>query len=81
MLKDSVITAEQKKREIIMALSCFVVMFLLNIYCVIRYACPWTEIFTQLGFVVVFSVGLYVLTVIVRVLVKTFASLLGRCRG
>ena len=81
MLKDSVITAGQKKREIIIALCCFAAMFLLNVFCVIRYACPWTEIFTQLGFVVVFAVGLYVLTVIVRLIVKALALLFGRCRG
>ena len=81
MLRDSVITAGQKKREIIIALSCFAATFLLNVYCVIRYACPWTEIFTQLGFVVVLAVGLYVLTVIVRLIVKALALLFGRCRG
>ena len=56
MLKDSVITAGQKKREIIIALGCFAAMFLLNVFCVICYSCPWTEIFTQLGFVVVIGV-------------------------
>lgn len=40
MLKDSVITAGQKKREIIIALCCFAAMFLLNVFCVIRYAYP-----------------------------------------
>ncbi len=81
MLKDTVITAGQKKREIVIALSCFGAMFLLNLICVICYSCPWTELFTQLGFVVVFAVGLYVLTVIMRLIVKAVASLFGRCRG
>ena len=81
MFKDTLITAGQKKREIIIALSCFGAMFLLNLICVICYVCPWTEIFTQLGFVLVFAVGLYVLTIIVRLIVKLFASLFGRCRG
>ena len=38
-----------------------------NISTIICYATPWYEIFTQLGYVVVLSVMLYVLTIVVRI--------------
>ena len=81
MFKDSVITAKRKKREFIIALCCFAVMFLVNVGCVIAYKCPWTEIFTQIGFVIVFAVALYVIVTLIRLVIHALSCLFGKCRG
>ncbi len=65
-MKDTVITAAVKRRELWIWLTCFIVANVVNITTIICYATPWYEIFTQLGYVTVLSVLLYVLTVVVR---------------
>lgn len=65
-MKDTVITAAVKRRELWIWLACFVAANVVNITTIICYATPWYEIFTQLGYVTVMSVLLYVLTVVVR---------------
>ena len=76
-MKDTVITAAVKRRELWIWLTCFIVANVVNVATIICYATPWYEIFTQLGYVTVLSVMLYVLTVVVRViwfLVRRFTS-------
>lgn len=69
MLNDSVITGRQKVREIIIFLACFAAAFIVNIYSIIRFSTPWTEIFTQIGFVCIITGILYVLVWIIRIIV------------
>lgn len=57
-----------QKRELVVLLCCFAAAFMVNVYAVIRYESPWTEIFTQIGYVAIFCGILYVLTVIFRLL-------------
>ena len=66
-MKDTVITAAVKRRELLIWLTCFIVANVVNITTIICYSTPWYEIFTQIGYVVVMSVLLYVLTIVVRV--------------
>lgn len=76
-MKDTVITAAVKRREMWIWLICFIVANVVNVTTIICYATPWYEIFTQLGYVTVLSVLLYVLTVVARViwfLVRRFTS-------
>lgn len=68
MFKDSVITARQKTRELIILLVCFVIAFFTNVGATIAYSGHWTEIFTQIGFVVVITGILYVLQWVVRII-------------
>ncbi len=66
-MKDSVITAKVKRRELIIWLICFVVANVVNWCAIIKFSTPWYEIFTQIGYVVVSSVVLYGLVLAVRV--------------
>ena len=66
-MKDTVITAAVKRRELWILLTCFIVANVVNITTIICYSTPWYEVFTQLGYVVALSVLLYVLTIVVRV--------------
>ena len=68
-MKDTLITAHRKKTEIITALACFALAFLLNIVCIIVYKTPFKEVFTQIGYIVVISVALYVIWTAIRLLV------------
>lgn len=68
-MKDTLITARRKKTEIITALVCFALAFLLNIVCIIVYKTPFKEVFTQIGYIVVISVTLYVIWTAIRLLV------------
>ncbi len=71
-MKDTIITARAKRRELWVALGCFVAAFLVNLGAIIRYGTPWYELFSQLGYVVCLAVGFYVLTWIVRGIVRIF---------
>lgn len=75
MLNDSVITGRQKVREIIIFLVCFAAAFIVNIYSIIRFSTPWTEIFTQIGFVCIITGILYVLVWIIRIIVLLVSKL------
>ena len=66
-MKDTVIKAAVKRRELWILLTCFIVANVVNITTIICYSTPWYEVFTQLGYVVALSVLLYVLTIVVRV--------------
>ena len=68
-MKDTLITARRKKTEIITALVCFALAFLLNIVCILVYKTPFKEVFTQIGYIVVITVALYVVWTAIRLLV------------
>ena len=77
-MKDSVITAADKTREIIIFLVCLLAAFLINAGAVIYYHTPASELFTQIGYVTVIGICFYLLTVAVRLLVKAFKLIFGR---
>ena len=68
-MKDTLVTARRKKTEIITALVCFALAFLLNIVCIIVYKTPFKEVFTQIGYIVVIAIALYVIWTAIRLLV------------
>lgn len=65
-MKDIVIPAKKVKREVYILLGCFIFAFLLNIACIIIYKTRWIEIFTQIGYVIVIAVVLYLLIALIR---------------
>ncbi len=68
-MRDTIITAKQKKTEIKSWLVCFLIANLANIYAIIKYDnSSFLEIFTSLGYVVVASVALYVLWIAIRII-------------
>lgn len=66
-MKDTVISARLKRRELAIWLACFAVANIVNWYTIIHFSTPWYEIFTQLGYVVVTSLLLYGLVLILRI--------------
>ena len=66
-MKDSIITVKRKKTELITLLICFIVANLLNLYAIIAYNTKLGELFTQLGYVLFFTVALYVVWSVLRI--------------
>ncbi len=65
-MKDTVISAHVKRREITIWLVCFAVANIVNWAAIIRFSTPWYEVFTQLGYVTVTSLLLYGLVMLLR---------------
>lgn len=65
-MKDTIITARAKKRELWILLACFVVANITNWVAIIRFSAPWYEVFTQIGYVVVTTLVIYALVTMVR---------------
>ncbi|MBR4994583.1 MAG: hypothetical protein IKY82_00830 [Alistipes sp.] len=74
-MKDTIITAGAKRRELWILLACFVVANMVNWYAIIRFAAPWYEIFTQIGYVVVTTLVFYLLILILRLAQKLIVYL------
>ena len=71
-MKDTVITAQAKKRELWILLACFVVANVTNWVAIIRFSAPWYEVFTQIGYVVVTSLVIYALIAVLRIAFKVY---------
>ncbi|MBQ5861235.1 MAG: hypothetical protein IIW65_03720 [Alistipes sp.] len=71
-MKDTVITARAKKRELWILLACFVVANVTNWVAIIRFSAPWYEVFTQIGYVVVTSLVIYALIAVLRIAFKVY---------
>lgn len=71
-MKDTVITARAKKRELWILLACFVVANITNWVAIVRFSAPWYEVFTQIGYVVVTSLVIYALIAVLRIAFKVY---------
>ncbi len=71
-MKDTIITAQAKKRESWILLACFVVANVTNWVAIIRFSAPWYEVFTQIGYVVVTSLVIYALIAVLRIAFKVY---------
>ena len=70
-MKDILITARRQKIEIIVYILCLFVSIGLNVYSITKYStASWRELYTQLPYVIVISLGLYFLTLFVRLFVS-----------
>lgn len=67
-MKDIVIPARTVRRELLVILGCFLVSFCTNIGAVIAYHKSWTEIFSQIGYVLVIAVCIYALLWVIRLI-------------
>lgn len=77
-MKDIVITGERRKKELLILLICFLAAFALNIASIIIYKTSWTEVFSQIGYVVVIAVLFYLVLAMVRFLVCWIRKLVGK---
>ncbi len=71
-MKDTLITAQRKKTELITAGVCFLLAFLLNVGCILYYKTPFSEIFSQIGYVTVIAVALYLIWTGIRLIIWLF---------
>lgn len=71
-MKDTIITARAKKRELWILLACFVVANITNWVAIIRFSAPWYEVFTQIGYIVVTSLVIYALIAVLRIAFKVY---------
>ena len=71
-MKDTLITAHRKLVELKTAGVCLLLAVLLNIGCIIYYRTPFYEVFTQIGYTVVISLGFYVIWTAIRLIVWLF---------
>lgn len=74
-MKDLVIHDYQVLREIGILLICLLLAEGVNAGAIIAYHRPWYELFTQIGYVVCFTLGLYVLIAIIRLIVLLIRKL------
>ena len=74
-MKDTIITAQSKRRELWILLACFVVANITNWVAIIRFSSPWYEVFTQVGYVLVTTVVIYFLVGLVRLAWKILKHL------
>ncbi len=65
-MKDIVIPSQKVKREARIFMGCFIFAFLMNIAAIIIYKTPWYEAFTQIGYVIVIAVTLYLIMAFIR---------------
>ena len=74
-MKDIVITEKMIRRELYVLLGCFVAAFFVNVGAIIAYDRPWSELYSQIGFVLFITGGIYVLLAIFRFLVWLVAKI------
>ncbi len=77
-MKDTVISAATKRRELLIWLACFVVANIINWVAIVKYQAPWYEIFTQIGYVVVTSLLIYGLLLLLRIAWRIMRRLSGK---
>ena len=74
-MKNTVITARRKKIELLTLLACFIIGNLANLYAIISYETPFSEMLTSFFYVLAFSGVLYVFWTILRILFYVIRSL------
>jgi hypothetical protein len=74
-MKDIIIPVQRQKKELRILLICFACSFLLNIAAIIIYKTSWAEVITQLGYVFIIALALYVLIAIIRLIIYLISTL------
>ena len=74
-MKNTVITARRKKIELLTLLACFIIGNLANLYAIISYETPFSEMLTSFFYVLAFSGVLYVFWTILHILFYGIRSL------
>ena len=74
-MKDIIITAKQQKREWLLLLTCFILALGCNIFAIIYHKGSWSELYTEIFYVLALTVAFYALIFLIRLLVKGFKCL------
>ena len=75
-MKDIVITGASVRRELRIFLCCLLVGCLVNVGAIQAFGRPWSELITQIGYVLVLALGLYLIVWIIRLIVLLIRKLL-----
>ncbi len=75
-MKDIIITRKRQKTELLVLLVCFVVACLTNLYAIFSYEGKLTEMFTSLGYVLIFTAALYVAFALLRIIIFVIDKLI-----
>lgn len=65
---DIKISRHTQRREIVTFVVCFVIAFALNVYSIIAYKAPWTELITSIFYVITAAILIYVVWTCLRIL-------------
>ena len=75
-MKDIIITRKRQKTELLVLLVCFVIACLANLYAILAYDGKLSELFTSLGYVLVFTAALFVAFSVLRLIVAAIRMLI-----
>lgn len=79
-MKDIVITSKTVVRELYVLCGCFAAAFIVNAYAVIAFSRPWTELFSQLGYVAVITLVFYAVLLVFRLIYLAVTGLIRTIR-
>ncbi len=65
-MKDTIIKADWKKRELLMISVCFIIAFFLNIYSIIKFDTAWIELITTLHVTILITLIIYFISIVLR---------------
>ena len=77
-MKDITISSKRQKAELIWLAVSFCVAVLLNVFSIILYNTNWSEIYTQILWVLIITCFLYALSVGVRIVLYYIKRLIGK---
>ena len=77
-MKDIVITSKNIKREAWVLLGCFIAACGVNIGAILSYDRPWSELYSQIGFVIATALIIYLLLWVVRGVVALLRWIVGK---
>lgn len=75
-MKDITITSKRLKKESTIFIVCFIIAFIINVVSIFIYKTSWFEMFTQIGYVTIISIVLYLLFVPIRVVISLVRKML-----
>lgn len=75
-MKDITITSKRLKKESTIFIVCFIIAFIINVVSIFIYKTSWFELFTQIGYVTIISIALYLLFVPIRGVISLVRKML-----
>lgn len=68
-MKDIIIKEKHIRRELYLILVSFVLAFFVNVGAIVAFDRPWSELYSQIGYVLFITVGIYVVLATVRIII------------
>jgi membrane protein YdbS with pleckstrin-like domain len=68
-MKDILVTVKRQKTELKCLAASFLLVCLANVYAIIHFSTPWSELWTQTVRVLILTVLIYAITVVIRLVI------------